>query len=140
MGDVFVTHGLPRPSKAKDQRVDGWRYVYESLADNSDHPLLISDSCVEVPEAIPLVIRDVPSRPEDIVKTGDAKCLDVMDSLRYLCYSRKMAYEKPDSAKLKEIMAPLIAKQDYTSAHMAHLQFQDKQKSKTQPLFTRRRR
>ncbi len=76
LGDVLIVNGLPRPMPADDDRVGGWQLMYQLLESNA---WLISETCPELIERIPQLVRDE-RRHEDIRKVeGD----DSADAARY---------------------------------------------------------
>lgn len=105
---------LPFLEDADDGRVGGWRFLYAMMKktadvlggamnptrENEDYddeaggyslktPLLfISPDCVDVIEAIPMLVRDTkhPGKAEDVLKMP-TKADDVGDMVRYLCKS-----------------------------------------------------
>jgi Phage terminase large subunit len=79
MGDVFVRHDLPRPERANDRRVDGWRLCY-TLLDTEGVAVLAS--CRDVIDSIPKLMRSE-KHIEDAEKEGDDLFLDVCESFRY---------------------------------------------------------
>lgn len=94
-GDIWHRRGLPEPEAADNDRIGGWRFLYNcfrqtvALRGNTitkeqalQGPLLfVGANCIEVQRAIPLLIRDK-KRMEDVEKT-DTLADDVGDSLRY---------------------------------------------------------
>jgi hypothetical protein len=76
LGDVLVANGLPRPAPADDDRIGGWQWMYTLLESNA---WLITETCPELIECIPQLVRDE-RRQEDIRKVdGD----DPADAARY---------------------------------------------------------
>ncbi len=76
LGDVLIANGLPRPTPADDDRVGGWQFMYQLLESNT---WLISETCPQLIECIPQLVRD-DRRQEDIRKVdGD----DAADAARY---------------------------------------------------------
>src|SRR4029077_20030907 len=55
LGDVLIVNGLPRPMPADDDRIGGWQLMYQLLESNS---WLISETCPELIERIPQLVRD----------------------------------------------------------------------------------
>jgi hypothetical protein len=98
LGDVFRRHGLPTPEPADDDRVGGWRLMYNGFRQTSalrgatvdveraqQGPLLlVSANCPQVISAMPLLTRDNlhPGKLEDVLKTNTIHD-DVGDCLRY---------------------------------------------------------
>jgi hypothetical protein len=79
MGDIFVQYDLPRPERANNRRVDGWRLCY-TLLDTDD--LAVLDTCPDVIDSIPKLMRDE-KNIEDAQKEGHELFLDVCESFRY---------------------------------------------------------
>lgn len=96
-GDVFRVAGIPFPSGAVNNRVLGWRYLHDLLANDS---LLISVSCANLIEKIPQAIHDDrPGHEEDVLKQdGD----DEIDAWRYAVCSRPRPPKKPYVIRLAE--------------------------------------
>jgi hypothetical protein len=98
LGDVFRRHGLPAAESADDDRIGGWRLLYNGFrqtcalraaAVDSERArqgplLLISANCPQVISAMPLLTRDNihPGKLEDVLKTNTIHD-DVGDCLRY---------------------------------------------------------
>jgi hypothetical protein len=79
MGDIFVQHDLPRPERANNRRVDGWRLCYTLLDTDG---VAVLDSCPDVIDSIPKLMRDE-KNIEDAQKEGNELFLDVCESFRY---------------------------------------------------------
>src|SRR6516225_1833802 len=79
MGDIFVQYDLPRPERANNRRVDGWRLCYTLLDTDG---LAVLDNCVDVIDSIPKLMRDE-KNVEDAQKEGNELFLDVCESFRY---------------------------------------------------------
>ncbi len=79
MGDVFVKYDMPRPERANNRRVDGWRLTY-TLLDTEGVAVLAS--CRDVVDSIPKLMRSEKDL-EDAEKEGDELFLDVCESFRY---------------------------------------------------------
>ncbi|HUA82657.1 MAG TPA: phage terminase large subunit [Bryobacteraceae bacterium] len=98
LGVVLRRHGLPSPESADDDRIGGWRLMYNGFRQTSalrgatvdaerarQGPLLlVSANCPQVISALPLLTRDNihPGKLEDVLKT-DTLHDDVGDCLRY---------------------------------------------------------
>ena len=96
--DVFRRSGLPGPEPADDDRIGGWRLMYNGFRQatalrgatvdveraQQGPLLLVSANCPEVISALPLLTRDNihPGRLEDVLKTN-TKHDDIGDCLRY---------------------------------------------------------
>lgn len=94
--DVFRRHGLPAPEPADNDRIGGWRLLYNGFRQSgalragaeisaeqakAGPMLLISAACPEAMAAVPILIRDE-KNPEDVLKTPTLAD-DVGDELRY---------------------------------------------------------
>jgi hypothetical protein len=76
VGEVLEQNGLPRPSKADDDRVGGWQLMYQMLENDA---WVITENCRELIEGLPMLVRD-DRRVEDVRKVeGD----DAADAARY---------------------------------------------------------
>jgi hypothetical protein len=82
MGDVLAGSGLPRPERANNDRVGGWRLIYTLL---DTEGLVVSANCRDVIESFPLLMRDDKDL-EDAAKTDDLAD-DVLESFRYATMS-----------------------------------------------------
>jgi phage terminase large subunit len=119
MGDVFVTQQLPRPQKANNERVNGWRHMYTLLSERNVLPTpygktdpviysdwIISERCPHALETIPWIMSD-PHRDGDIISEGSNSKLDVADGLRYGMYSNFTSRQMPSDEKYKETVSAL---------------------------------
>jgi hypothetical protein len=79
MGDIFVQYDLPRPERANNRRVDGWRLCYTLLDTDG---VAVLDNCVDVIDSILKLMRDEKNL-EDAQKEGNELFLDVCESFRY---------------------------------------------------------
>lgn len=79
MGDCFVPAGLPRPERANNDRVGGWRLLY-TLLDTEGFVTL--GSCRDLIDSFPQLMRDEKDL-EDAAREGSDLFLDVMESCRY---------------------------------------------------------
>lgn len=113
MGDVLHEHGLPRPTRANNDRVDGWRLVYTML--DTDE-LAVLNSCTDTIESIPKLMRSEKD-PEDAEKEGNDLFLDVCESLRYgvMSYADKapIPEEVLIDARIKAIKDPTAKYMEY---------------------------
>lgn len=119
MGDVFAENGLPRPERANNSRVDGWRLTY-TLFDMDD--LAILDRCTDTIESIPKLQRDEKD-PEDAAKEGSDLFLDVCESLRYGVMSYASAQAKPKELEFAEELEKI---KDPTARYIRYLQLGQK--------------
>jgi hypothetical protein len=79
LGDVFVRFDMPRPERANNRRIDGWRLCYTML---DTEGVAVLNSCRDVIDSIPKLMRSEKER-EDAEKEGDDLFLDVCESFRY---------------------------------------------------------
>ena len=113
IGSVLALHGFPTPQPANNDRIGGFRLLYNCFqrnqwrkgapvlreASKTGPMLLVSSACPQVISAIPLAIRN-PDRLEDVLKVetiGD----DVIDCLRYM----GMSHISPRSKAPREVRA-----------------------------------
>jgi phage terminase large subunit len=76
LGDVLEQNGLPRPTRADDDRIGGWQLMYQLLERDA---WMIAENCPRLIECLPLLVRD-DRRVEDVRKMdGD----DAADAARY---------------------------------------------------------
>ncbi len=148
IGKVMQRHGLPSPIPADENRVDGWRFLYNGLRQASlreegvapvmherlraDHlaerirhgaAVFVSSDCPLCIENIPLAVRS-DKDPNDIeIRPGEWS--SVTDAVRYLLKS-KPAPKSQAPVAVRRQMA-LEAHTDPTSKHMAALQFNQRE-------------
>jgi len=93
---ILLRHGLPQPEQADDDRIGGWRHLYNGFRQSSSlrgsvadeerarqGPLLfISAECPEVISHIPLAVRDEDNL-EDVARVSGVLWEDITDALRY---------------------------------------------------------
>jgi phage terminase large subunit len=79
MGDVFSGTGLPRPERANNDRVGGWRLLYTLL---DTEGLTVTSNCRDLIESFPQLMRDEKDL-EDAAREGSDLFLDVMEACRY---------------------------------------------------------
>ena len=102
MGDIFVQYDLPRPERANNRRVDGWRLCYTLLDTDG---VAVLDNCVDVIDSIPKLMRDE-KNVEDAQKEGNELFLDVCESFRYGVMSYASEQGIPREVQMqREIMA-----------------------------------
>jgi len=76
LGEVLGANGLPRPTRADDDRVGGWQLMYQLLEQDA---WVITENCTKLIECLPQLVRDN-RRVEDVRKMeGD----DPADAARY---------------------------------------------------------
>jgi phage terminase large subunit len=107
-GDELVKHGLPRPTPADNDRVGGWRLMYEMLKNGQWR---ISQNCPRLIQTLTMLIRDMDHDPEDVLKVdGD----DSADQARYGLKS----YLRPRQAPLEVRIAERVTATDPTARAM----------------------
>ena len=122
MGDVFVQYDLPRPERANNRRVDGWRLCYTLLDTDG---VAVLDNCADVIDSIPKLMRDEKDL-EDAQKEGNELFLDVCESFRYGLMSYAAAQGVPrEVAMQREIMDI----KDNTRKYIRYLELQAKPKT-----------
>jgi len=143
MGDVFRRHGLPAPESADDDRIGGWRLMYNGFRQTcalrgaivdeeraKQGPLLlVSANCPQVISAMPLLTRDNihPGRLEDVLKTNTLHD-DVGDCLRYGYKSM----QNPESRAPREVRMQEIfdTYQEPNARAMAFRRFEAEERSR----------
>ena len=133
IGDVFVANDMIRPILASNERVPGWRLIYNMLDTRPKSELQISTACHELIKSIPMLIRNSPTKPED-VKKMIAQADDIGDCWRYGIYSYMKPKLKPDSIEYQERLATI---NDPTQRNIFTLMEKEKNKKK-QKGFTLR--
>lgn len=113
MGDVFVRYDMPRPERANNARVDGWRLMYTMLDTES---FAVMDTCRDVIESIPKLMRD-DKDPEDAESAGNDLYLDVCEACRYglMGYANESAIPQQvrDDERIKSIKDPTAKYLEY---------------------------
>ncbi len=120
--------GLPRPQLANNDRVDGWRFLYELLEFIPDHRSkhLIDSNCNQLIGAIPVAIRNTPTKPDDIKKIDQIED-DFLDSWRYGLMSHLKPRVKPEEIKYQEKLNSIT---DLTQKNIYRLMHESKSKKK----------
>lgn len=121
---VLRNGGLPHPEPADNQRVVGWRFMYQLIANDA---WMISENCPEALNAVPAAEYDKDgSNIEDILKT-DHLYDDVLDELRYGLQSMLNSGKKPFQEQLQEAVS---SAPNATVAHMVHMKMLSQRKGK----------
>lgn len=116
IGDIFsrgmrievnekeLTYTLPKPLPAHNDRVDGWRLLYEMLdtRNSEDSILRIDQRCEHLLKSLPQLERSDKDR-EDVLKR-ETLADDCADALRYTMFSHPEVKKKPFKQKLKEML------------------------------------
>jgi phage terminase large subunit len=147
---VYNSNGLPTPQPANDERVLGWRALYNGLRQTASlrgqelvsaeaariSPMLfVSAECPQLIQAIPVLVRD-PKRPEDVLKT-DQVSDDLADSFRYGYMSHLNPRGIPVEVQRAEVYA---SAKDPNHLAMAMRLFEAKQQETSYVRARRRRR
>ena len=119
MGDVFVQYDLPRPDRANNRRVDGWRLCYTLLDTDG---IAVLANCRDVIESIPQLMRDEKD-VEDAQKEGNDLFLDVCESWRYGVMSYASEQKMP---REQELQKRIQAIEDPTQKYMEYLRLSSK--------------
>jgi len=119
MGDVFVKYDMPRPERANNRRVDGWRLCY-TLLDTEGVAVLAS--CRDVVDSIPRLMRSEKDI-EDAEKEGDELFLDVCESFRYGLMSHASQAPIPRDVANQERIKAI---KDPTQKYMEYLRLSSK--------------
>lgn len=114
MGDLLHESGMPRPTRASNARIDGWRLCYTMLETET---LAVLDKCTDVIESIPKLMRSE-KEPEDAEKEGSDLFLDVCEALRYGVFSYADKQPVPRDVQIAERIAKI---KDPTAKYMEHL-------------------
>lgn len=142
LGDIFIEHGLPRPSQADDDRIGGARLMYGLLYNDN---WLIDPSCKKLIECLPDLIHDE-KRQEDVLKVdasegnlGD----DTYDSARYGLKSKLGERQPPIEVRVQTKMSEIMQRSPQMSmtVQMIHRgRIIAEERSKKIPVILRHRR
>lgn len=141
IGSVLRRHNLPTPIPADENRVDGWRFLYNCLRQASlcqlpvvteeqaahGPMLLIGAQCSDVIEYLPLAVRNEKAA-NDVDERPAEKWAAVADAVRYLVKSKPSAQTEAPRDVRRQMLAESIS--DPTSRHMAMLAFRDREARK----------
>ncbi|MBA0089156.1 MAG: hypothetical protein HRJ53_29550 [Acidobacteria bacterium Pan2503] len=122
MGDIFVEYDLPRPERANNRRVDGWRLCYTLLDTDG---VAVLDSCPDVIDSIPKLQRDE-KNIEDAAKEGNELFLDVCESWRYGLMSHATEADVPREVQMQR---QIMAIPDNTQKYLKYLELTSKPRS-----------
>ena len=114
MGDVFVQYDLPRPERANNRRVDGWRLCYTLLDTDG---IAVLDTCRDVIQSIPELQRDE-KNIEDARAEGNELFLDVCESFRYGVMSYASEQAVPREVQIQRRIQKI---EDPTQKYMEYL-------------------
>jgi phage terminase large subunit len=132
IGDVLAANNMKRPSLAINDRIPGWRLLYNMFEGRPKSKLQVSTNCPNLIKSIPMLIRHTPEKPEDVKKIT-AMSDDIADCWRYGIYSYMRGNEKPKDIEIRE---KLQAIDDPTRRNIVWLQLKNKNKRKA-PLRSR---
>jgi len=79
MGDVLIQAGIPRPERANNDRVGGWRLLYTLLDTDG---IAVTANCRDLIDSVPQLMRDEKDL-EDAAREGNELFLDVCEAVRY---------------------------------------------------------
>lgn len=148
IGDVTNAAHLPRPEPADNDRIGGWRLLYDGFrqtcavrsADFESAPdlpggpmLMISGACPQIIASFPLLIRDE-KKLEDVLKIPGALADDVGDMVRYGYKSQLDPHSTaPRAVRAQEVYNSIQGDDAdaMTSRHLAMQQFYAAEKRKT---------
>lgn len=136
VGEVLQRAELPRPVRADDGRVNGWRLMY-TLIDADEW--FISERCPVLLNAIPVLKHPDPSKgetgdPEDVLKTEDVSD-DAADCARYGLKSMLAPEKKPADVERRELLSKYA---DPHAQSMVDRFWKDQQKKKRKGGFLKR--
>lgn len=136
MGRILRNYGLPEPTAAQDDRVVGWRFLYQLL--HSDMAV-ITDNCKQLIQCIPTLVRDDPPREEDVRKMdGD----DPADAWRYGLVTHLMPARLPLGEAVKQRIAAAEqrdgARMDPTSRAIWAQKYETEERKKAFPVKRKR--
>src|SRR6516162_2958164 len=132
MGDIFVQYDLPRPERANNRRVDGWRLCYTLLDTDA---VAVLDNCPDVIDSIPKLMRDE-KNIEDAQKEGNELFLDVCESFRYGVMSYGSEQGIPWEVEMQRIIQAIP---DNTQKYQRYLELTAKQANSIVFTIPRRR-
>ena len=129
---IFVQYDLPRPERANNRRVDGWRLCY-TLFDTDG--IAVLDNCPDVIDSIPKLMRDE-KNIEDAQKEGHELFLDVCESFRYGVTSYSSEQSTPREVEMQRIIQAIP---DNTQKYQRYLELTAKQANTIVFTIPRRR-
>ena len=133
MGDVFAQYDLPRPERANNRRVDGWRLCYTLLDTDG---IAVLANCRDVIESIPQLQRD-DKELEDAQAEGNELFLDVCESWRYGVMSYASHQAPPREVQMQERIKKI---EDPTQKYMEYLRLSSRPAGADAVAFTLNRR
>lgn len=116
---ILGRHGLPSPEPADQDRVIGWRFLYNSFRQanlrgakfdqersKQGPALFVSSDCARILSSVPLAIRetvmDPNGDPDDVARVAGAVWEDVTDACRYGMQSMLGPRSKPREVRAQE--------------------------------------
>ena len=121
MGEALKKGGLPWPSKANKERVDGLNVIRTML--NND-TLKVSQECPRLIAGLKRALRN-PDRQEDMLKEdGD----DEVDGLRYLLATNPRTVITPLEVRIEDATKPFKDKEDYIGAMFTRARLEEQAK------------
>lgn len=144
---IMERYGLPSPEPADQERVTGWRFMYNCLrqanlkGENFDAErakqgpaFFIGPECPNIQNEIPMAVR-AEDDPDDVERVAGVLWEDVTDLCRYALKSMLDPRSKPREVRAQEVYE---AYQDPTSKAMAMRIFDENEKRRG--LISRRPR
>lgn len=145
--NIFGRYGLPRPEPADQNRVLGWRFMYNCMRQaqligtpvseeraKQGPAFFVTEECPQAISCIPMAIRDEDD-PDDVARVDGALWEDVNDGLRYGLHSLLNPMSKaPRDVRAKELYHSIQGSDPadvMTARAMAMRQFQEKENSTT---------
>ncbi len=143
--DIMRRYGMPEPSKADQDRINGWRFMYNCIRQaglrgcNVDTErakqgpaMFISAACPNVIDNIPLAVRDEDDI-NDVMRVPGELWEDVTDAVRYGLKSKLAPKQTaPVEVRRQELFQSVP---DPTNRHIAMMHFEEAEKRKS--LVTR---
>ena len=137
---IMHRHGLPEPRTADQNRITGWRFMYNCIRQaalrgaNIDSErakqgpaLFVSVECPQVIDNIPQAVRDE-KNPEDIARIAGALWEDVTDAVRYGLKSKLDPKQTaPVAVRASELSQSI---EDPTNRALAMLHFREAEKQR----------
>jgi hypothetical protein len=153
--NVMRAHGLPAPETADQDRVNGWRFVYNGFRQaqlagtmfgderaRQGPAVFISSECPNTIESIPMAIRD-DHKIEDVARVEGVLWEDCCDMVRYGLKSMLASqWEAPLEVRRREVYdsydAPERTGEQMTALSLAMLRFDSEEKKRGQRVKRRR--
>lgn len=145
--NILSRYGLPRPETADQNRLMGWRFMYNALRQanlrgtniseersKQGAAFFVSEECPRAISCIPMAIRD-DDDPDDVARVAGAMWEDVTDEIRYGLHSMLNPKSKaPREVRAKELYHSIQGPDPetvMTERAMAMRQFQQREATTT---------